>query len=152
MAKKPVVAPRPSLGPRTRSSNSLNGEAMAVDEAAQVSAARPALGNKTNIPRRSLGNTRKLAQRKPTSRGRVDPEEDETVQEESNRVKRFKTSEPEPAVVEEEFIEPAKDEGWEDLDVGDHGDPSMATEYVNEVYEYLRVLEVGSQLHLTRPL
>ncbi|GAA5983632.1 hypothetical protein JCM5350_004892 [Sporobolomyces pararoseus] len=36
----------------------------------------------------------------------------------------------------------AKDEGWEDLDAGDEGDPLMVSAYVVEVYEYLRELEL----------
>ena len=35
-----------------------------------------------------------------------------------------------------------KDAGWEDLDIGDDDDPLMVSEYVNEVYDYLRVVEV----------
>ena len=33
---------------------------------------------------------------------------------------------------------------WEDIDKGDDGDPSMVSEYVNEIYQYLRDLEVLS--------
>ena len=39
-------------------------------------------------------------------------------------------------------VEPAKDAGWVDLDVGDEDDPLMVTAYVNEVYEYLKEIEV----------
>ena len=73
------------------------------------------------------------------------------------RVKRLRTSEPDhgfPAVDEADadedaepemaIVEAAKDEGWEDLDAGDEDDPLMVSEYVNEVYDYLRGLEVRS--------
>ena len=75
------------------------------------------------------------------------------------RVKRLRTSEPDHALasideadVDEDadpdmaLLEPAKDEGWEDLDAGDEDDPLMVSEYVNEVYDYLRGLEVRSSL------
>ena len=71
------------------------------------------------------------------------------------RVKRLRTSEPDHALpsvdeldVDEDadadlaVLEAAKDEGWEDLDAGDEDDPLMVSEYVNEVYDYLRGLEV----------
>ena len=31
---------------------------------------------------------------------------------------------------------------WTDLDAEDKNDPMMVTEYVNEIFEYMRVLEV----------
>lgn len=46
--------------------------------------------------------------------------------------------------------QPAKDEGWEDLDAEDHDDPLMVTEYVEEIFNYMRKLEVratGLALH-----
>lgn len=41
-----------------------------------------------------------------------------------------------------EEAKPAKDAGWEDLDLGDEDDPLMVSEYVKEVYEYLLEKEV----------
>ncbi|KAI5800086.1 G2/mitotic-specific cyclin CYB1 [Geopyxis carbonaria] len=35
--------------------------------------------------------------------------------------------------------------GWKDLDAEDHDDPLMVSEYVNEIFEYLRQIEVDSQ-------
>lgn len=34
------------------------------------------------------------------------------------------------------------EQGWEDLDEGDEDDPLMVKEYVNEIYHYMRDLEV----------
>lgn len=46
--------------------------------------------------------------------------------------------------VQEEVKEegPAKDEGWEDLDTEDADDPLMVAEYVNEIFDYMKELEV----------
>lgn len=35
-----------------------------------------------------------------------------------------------------------KDEGWEDLDAEDADDPLMVAEYVNEIFEYMKAIEV----------
>ena len=40
--------------------------------------------------------------------------------------------------VSEEVVE------WDDLDADDHSDPLMVSEYVVEIYEYMKVLEVSS--------
>ncbi|UZJ53558.1 hypothetical protein CBS101457_002878 [Exobasidium rhododendri] len=37
---------------------------------------------------------------------------------------------------------PAKDEGWEDLDAEDADDPLMVAEYVNEIFDYMKELEM----------
>jgi G2/mitotic-specific cyclin 1/2 len=37
----------------------------------------------------------------------------------------------------------AKDEGWEDLDAEDADDPLMVAEYVNEIFVYMKQLEVS---------
>lgn len=44
---------------------------------------------------------------------------------------------------DEEVDENAKDYGWEDLDIGDEEDPLMVTEYVREIHDYMKELEVG---------
>ena len=36
----------------------------------------------------------------------------------------------------------AKDEGWEDLDKDDIDDPLMVAEYVEEIFEYMRKIEM----------
>jgi hypothetical protein len=46
-----------------------------------------------------------------------------------------------PAAVKEEVL-PAKDEGWEDLDSEDADDPLMVAEYVNEIFDYMKEIEV----------
>ena len=46
-------------------------------------------------------------------------------------------------VIETEIeSEVPKDAGWEDLDAGDEEDPLMVAEYVKEIHEYLKELEV----------
>ncbi|SPO28138.1 probable Clb1 - B-type cyclin 1 [Ustilago trichophora] len=41
-----------------------------------------------------------------------------------------------------EATKPAKDEGWEDLDAEDAEDPLMVAEYVNDIFEYMKELEI----------
>lgn len=65
-----------------------------------------------------------------TKRALVDPEE-ETEQDDEAKAARSKRA------------RVAKDAGWQDLDDGDEDDPMMVTEYVEEVYEYLKELEVS---------
>lgn len=76
--------------------------------------------------------------------------EDEEVEEElagpaSKPAKPTINSESRPAELKE------GEEGWEDLDEGDEDDPLMVKEYVNEIYTYMRELEV-SIFAFTRPL
>jgi hypothetical protein len=49
-----------------------------------------------------------------------------------------------PSAIQEEVVEegPAKDEGWEDLDAEDADDPLMVAEYVNEIFDYMKDLEM----------
>lgn len=50
---------------------------------------------------------------------------------------------------EEPWAHPtAKDEGWEDLDIEDADDPLMVAEYVNEIFVYMKKLEVSSRVTL----
>ncbi|EPQ30992.1 uncharacterized protein PFL1_01181 [Pseudozyma flocculosa PF-1] len=42
----------------------------------------------------------------------------------------------------EKDAKPAKDEGWEDLDAEDMDDPLMVAEYVNDIFEYMKELEI----------
>ena len=44
--------------------------------------------------------------------------------------------------------ERAKDEGWEDLDAEDEGDPTMVSEYVVDAFNYMMKLEVSDPLCL----
>lgn len=44
--------------------------------------------------------------------------------------------------VEEEKALKVASQNWTDLDAEDKNDPMMVTEYVNEIFEYMRVLEV----------
>ena len=56
------------------------------------------------------------------------------------------------SIVQEEEVQeqgPAKDEGWEDLDAEDADDPLMVAEYVNEIFDYMKELEVGRASDLT---
>jgi hypothetical protein len=54
-------------------------------------------------------------------------------------------------VIQEEVKEvtPAKDEGWEDLDAEDADDPLMVAEYVNEIFDYMKELEVSLAISVT---
>ncbi|TKY89893.1 hypothetical protein EX895_001190 [Sporisorium graminicola] len=52
---------------------------------------------------------------------------------EAPQAKRLKT---------EQANKPAKDEGWEDLDAEDAEDPLMVAEYVNDIFEYMKELEI----------
>lgn len=40
-------------------------------------------------------------------------------------------------------VRAAKDEGWEDLDAEDEGDPNMVSEYVVDAFNYMMTLEVS---------
>ncbi|ETS64169.1 hypothetical protein PaG_01405 [Moesziomyces aphidis] len=53
---------------------------------------------------------------------------------EAPQAKRLKT--------EQGAVKPAKDEGWEDLDAEDAEDPLMVAEYVNDIFEYMKELEI----------
>ena len=44
--------------------------------------------------------------------------------------------------MQDEEVEYAKDAGWEDLDIGDEEDPLMVAEYVVEIHDYMKELEV----------
>jgi len=37
----------------------------------------------------------------------------------------------------------AKDEGWEDLDAEDEGDPTMVAEYVVDAFNHMMAIEVS---------
>lgn len=55
------------------------------------------------------------------------------------------------------IAKPAKDEGWEDLDAEDADDPLMVAEYVNEIFDYMREIELdympsGDYIDLHREL
>ena len=45
-------------------------------------------------------------------------------------------------VVAEHVSKRAKTQEWDDLDAEDENDPVMASEYVNEIFEYMKELEV----------
>ena len=81
---------------------------------------------------------------------------------ERRRSKRLRPSEPEDAIVDDAKVAgivgrvmetdlldtdgsdgDAKDAGWEDLDIGDEEDPLMVAEYVKEIHEYMKELEVS---------
>ncbi|SNX85235.1 probable Clb1 - B-type cyclin 1 [Melanopsichium pennsylvanicum] len=52
------------------------------------------------------------------------------------------TEAPQAKRVKMEATKPAKDEGWEDLDAEDAEDPLMVAEYVNDIFEYMKELEI----------
>ena len=47
------------------------------------------------------------------------------------------------AEIEAEAEADPEGEGWRDLDAEDEGDPLMVSEYVGEIFEYLKEIEVG---------
>jgi hypothetical protein len=83
---------------------------------------------------------KKAAGVKRTSRQEIDSDEQDDASSEEEDVEKPSKKRQRTEVVEEEL---AKDAGWQDLDAGDEEDPLMVTEYVLEVYEYLREVEVG---------
>jgi len=77
-------------------------------------------------------------------------EEDNQYEVDTRQSKRIKTDNYVEEEVEEEVefeVEegPAKDEGWLDLDAEDIDDPLMVAEYVNDIFEYMKALEVSTR-------
>ncbi|CAO1627440.1 unnamed protein product [Parajaminaea phylloscopi] len=76
------------------------------------------------------------------------PEEEQEVDEAARDPKRLKTEDSAvvtiTAATEDAAVAtgPAKDEGWEDLDAEDADDPLMVAEYVNEIFHYMKRLEM----------
>lgn len=53
-----------------------------------------------------------------------------------------KVEAPQAKRLKTETEQPAKDAGWEDLDAEDAEDPLMVAEYVNDIFEYMKELEI----------
>ena len=67
-------------------------------------------------------------------------EDEEAERPDAHESKRTRTTAPAPAP--EPAAPRAKDEGWEDLDKDDVDDPLMVSEYVEEIFAYMRQLEL----------
>ncbi|EST07992.1 Cyclin, N-terminal [Kalmanozyma brasiliensis GHG001] len=68
-----------------------------------------------------------------SSKSQLNEVQDTDDKMEAPQAKRLKT---------EQAHKPAKDEGWEDLDAEDAEDPLMVAEYVNDIFEYMKELEI----------
>lgn len=165
--EKPTDQPGPSK-PRTRASFGKGDSLVALDVNAASSkpvASRPVASRRGTAaePSRAIAGAKRRNQQREDD---LDADDDlaAPIDEDAARVKRMRTSEPDfdgaPLPDDDEALQadddadvlplvpyqPAKDEGWEDLDAGDEDDPLMVSEYVNEVYDYLLQLEVRSSL------
>jgi G2/mitotic-specific cyclin 1/2 len=67
--------------------------------------------------------------------------EDQVIKVNKSRVRHPATMES-AEEVEEPFTKKAKTSEWDDLDADDFGDPSMVSEYVVEIFEYMKKLEL----------
>jgi G2/mitotic-specific cyclin 1/2 len=125
------------LKPLTKPTSRI-AQAVSKKPAATVVAVEPQLASTTNIltraaRRKSLQLAEGPAAAKPMLRQSVAVNESklQSVELEQDENKRPKTS----AVV--------NTKQWDDLDADDAGDPVMVSEYVVEIFEYLRKLEVN---------
>lgn len=99
---------------------------------------RSASGNSQTGLRRDASTTTSVAAPAPVAASRSSKVQLNEVQDtddkmEAPQAKRLKT---------EQANKPAKDEGWEDLDAEDAEDPLMVAEYVNDIFEYMKELEI----------
>jgi len=85
--------------------------------------------------------------------GKLDSEKEVKVENEIEKNRKRKSifeEEIEKAKIEKESednkkIEKVKDKDWDDLDAEDEFDPIMVSEYVNEIFEYLREKEISTR-------
>ena len=165
--KKPVVAESTALASkRTRGTSTLASTVVKVEEKPLISKRKAA--TTAPLPARSRSTT---AEVKPLANRTANVKQEKSSQEEPAR-KRRKTSSPALATLDYDLVdeanydpdskevllhsgedkglllrspkrERAKDEGWEDLDADDEGDPSMVSEYVVDAFRYMLELEVS---------
>ncbi|CDS01426.1 hypothetical protein [Sporisorium scitamineum] len=112
--------------------------ASTVAGARKGSMVRSASGNSQTGLRRDASTTTSVAAPAPVAASRSSKVQLNEVQDtddkmEAPQAKRLKT---------EQANKPAKDEGWEDLDAEDAEDPLMVAEYVNDIFEYMKELEI----------
>lgn len=118
----------------SRSTSTSATTASAAVAARKGSMVRTASGNSQTGLRRDVATTSVaaapvVAASRSAKLNEVQEMEDKV---EAPQAKRLKTEAPKPA----------KDEGWEDLDAEDAEDPLMVAEYVNDIFEYMKELEI----------
>ncbi|KAJ1033884.1 hypothetical protein NDA16_000092 [Ustilago loliicola] len=127
-----------SIPSATSRSTSTTNAASAAVAARKGSMSRTASGNSQTGLRREASTTSVASSTivaAPTAASRSTKLNEVTVDTddkmEAPQAKRLKTEQ-----------KPAKDEGWEDLDAEDAEDPLMVAEYVNDIFEYMKELEI----------
>lgn len=128
--KEEIPSQRP-IKPLKQRATSTSASAATVQNIAATRSALPATA--------AVGLNHSLIPSRKTLNGSRHREEGDELAQEAIRPKRQRLVAEAPAIVEPP---PPKDAGWEDLDVGDEEDPLMVTEYVNEIYDYLRQVEL----------
>ncbi len=126
----------PAATSRSTSAAATTASAAAV-AARKGSMVRTASGNSQTGIRRDASTTsvKAVAAAVPSRSAKVQLNEvrDTDDKMEAPQAKRLKT---------EQATKPAKDEGWEDLDAEDAEDPLIVAEYVNDIFEYMKELEI----------
>lgn len=102
--------------------------------------ARRATASSRTTTKQAAGKSTHVGSSRTSVKAEPGLEEDEEVQAEAREHKRVKTEQ-----AAETQVGPAKDEGWEDLDKEDADDPLMVSEYVNEIFDYMKTIEVSSR-------
>ncbi|EOR04170.1 G2/mitotic-specific cyclin cdc13 [Wallemia ichthyophaga EXF-994] len=150
LSKESASSIVPPGGKRTTRSTS-NSTAKPVDEGVPIDTTKRRVTKPTAT---SLQQKSKIGRPAQIKKKQIDDEMDYVDEPD---VKRQRTSSPrEQLLLEAQRFEadedrrrlaktnanlPPADEGWEDLDAEDEGDPLMVSEYVIEIFEYMKVLE-----------
>lgn len=128
----------PSATSRPTSTTTATSAVTAARKASMVRAS--SAGSQTDV-RRDVSNTSAVTTNTTapitaasrSSKVQLNEVHDTDDKMEAPQAKRLKT---------EQTNKPAKDEGWEDLDAEDADDPLMVAEYVNDIFEYMKELEI----------
>ena len=144
-ADRPLRASRRVAGTTTASTTSGIPSATSRSTSAAATTANPA-ARKGSMVRSASGNSQTGLRRDApatsvapvtaasrSSKLQLNQVQDTDDKMEAPQAKRLKT---------EQANKPAKDEGWEDLDAEDAEDPLMVAEYVNDIFEYMKELEI----------
>ena len=125
------------LVPRSRSTTVSTSATSAVDN-------KPLAERALNVDIQHEPEDEPLAKRRKTSTPPLEPEDDfDEAQYDEDGQEIILSSESKPIGLKSPKREGAKDEGWEDLDLEDEGDPTMVSEYVVDAFQYLMDLEVS---------
>ncbi|EIM23191.1 G2/M-specific cyclin NimE [Wallemia mellicola] len=98
---------------------------------------RPTTKKPTNVKQSQVEDEMDYVDEPDVKRQRTSSPGDELLLE----AQRFEADEERRRLAKAKQNLPAADEGWEDLDAEDEGDPLMVSEYVVEIFEYMKVLE-----------